>query len=92
MIDPLVLALMVVGVAVLCLGIGLIVTGWRAGEDVQVFHVQFEAGDRVYVFERTEAQMRALLRERYQVRRRAPHRVRVLREGALCDVDLLRVR
>jgi hypothetical protein len=93
MVDPLVFALMVIAVALFFLGVGLIVTGWRtAGATTQVWHVQFEQGDRVYVYERTEAQMRALLRERYQVRRRAPHRVRVLREGALCDVNLLRTR
>ena len=93
MIDPLVFALMVIGVAILCLGVGLIVSGWRAGgATTQVWHVQYEQDERVHVYERTEAEMRALLRERYAVRRRAPHRVRVLREGALCDVDLLRTR
>jgi uncharacterized radical SAM superfamily Fe-S cluster-containing enzyme len=88
MIDPLVLVLLVIGFAVLCLGIGLVITGFRTGGDTQVWHVQFEAGERVYVYERTEEQMRALLRERYQVRRRWPHRVRVLRGGELRNVDL----
>lgn len=88
MADPLTLALLVIGLVVLCLGIGLVVTGWRVGGDVQVFHVQFEADDRVYVYERTAEQMRELLRERYRARRRWPHRVRVLRGGELRDVDL----
>lgn len=88
MADPIVVVLAVAAIGMLCLGVGLVVSGWNAGGGVvERWHVQFERDEQTYVYHRTAGEMESILRERHHVRGRWPYSVQVLRGGELHNVD-----